>query len=85
MMMHNTTCAKTFPGPLHVPDIYISVFMFSGVFCISIIHGLQFPARREGPHRDFHRPLSLVPKFEERASPGAVDDETCTAGTELPL
>lgn len=53
---------------------------------IPIIHGLQFPTRREGPHDDFHGSLSLqVPSCEERAGKDAVDGETCTAGKEFPL
>jgi hypothetical protein len=60
--------------------------MFGTVLRISIIHGLQFPARREGPHDDFQVSLSLqVPNCEERASQDIVDGETCTAGKELPL
>lgn len=72
-------------GPLYVPDIHVSVFMLGAAPHIPIIQCLQLPARREGPRDDFHSSLSRVPSCEERASPGAVDDETRTARTELPL
>ena len=82
MMMQSATCIET----LHVPDVHVSVFIFGGVLCIPIIHGLQFPARREGPHDDFQISLSLqVPSCKERTGEDVVDGETCTAGNELPL
>jgi hypothetical protein len=56
---------------------------------IPIIHDLQFPARREGPRDDFRGSFQMqslqVPNCEERTALDAADDETCTAGTEVPL
>jgi hypothetical protein len=77
MMMQSAT---------YVPDVHVSVFIFGAVLRIPIIHGLQFPARWEGPHDNLQHPLSLqVPSCKERAGEDVVDGETCTAGNELPL
>ncbi len=57
---------------------------------IAIIHDLYLPAGREGIRDDFRGLFQVqslqVSNREERAAPGdAANDETCTAGMELPL
>ena len=76
---------------LHVPDVHASISIFGAILCnpIPIIHYLQFPSRRESPGDDFRGSFQIqslqVLDCEERAAPDAADDETPTAGTELPL
>lgn len=82
------TCNEIFKS--HVPDEHVSVFIFDAVprSPITIVHDLQFPARREGPRDDFRGSFQqsrYVPNYEERAVFGAADEVTCTAGTEIPL
>lgn len=78
----------------HVPDVHVSAFISGAALRIpfAIVHDLQFQARREGPRDNFRSSFQMqclqVPNREERlgaATPGAANDETRAAGTEVPL
>jgi hypothetical protein len=74
---------------IYVPDVHISVFIFDAVLCspITIIHDIQFPARREATREDFggsfQSPHAL--NYEERTALDTGDEITCTARPEFPL
>lgn len=81
-MSHSAMCTETHTRTRRT---YFHFRIFGAVLRTPTTHGLQFPGRWKDPHDDFEGSFFLqISGCEERTSPGAVDDETRTAGEDFP-